>query len=89
MAWVYFLIDACWPRVSQDEGTPFGNVVCAGGFKRLVGLCQATALGAAAGGIGAAVLRLHGYDVMDPLHAARAGALGGAVLGPGETISER
>jgi hypothetical protein len=43
---------------------------------------RSTAIGAAAGWVGSTVLLSHGYTVMDPVHAARAGALGGAVLGP-------
>jgi hypothetical protein len=43
-----------------------------------------TVFGAAAGYFGSMSLLRHGYAVMDPLHAAGAGALGGMVLGPGE-----
>lgn len=45
-------------------------------------LCRSTAAGAAAGWAGSKVLLSHGYTVMDPWHAAWAGALGGTVLGP-------
>ena len=48
----------------------------------MLSLGRSTALGAAAGWTGSKVLLSHGYTVMDPVHAARAGALGGAVLGP-------
>lgn len=73
----------CFPP--EDDG--FGNRryvscperTCANIFE----LVKGTAFGAAAGAVGSAVLRLHGHTMMDPLHAARAGALGGAVLGPG------
>jgi hypothetical protein len=45
-------------------------------------LCRSIAAGAAAGWAGSKVLLSHGYTVMDPWHAAWAGALGGTVLGP-------
>ena len=54
--------------------------------RNMLSLGMSTALGAAAGGVGSKVLLLHGVSVMDPLHAARAGALGGTVLGPGIVI---
>lgn len=44
-----------------------------------------TAFGAAAGVAGSKYLV---SEVIDPLHAAGAGAVGGAVLGPGEWFSE-
>lgn len=81
---VYSVIDAFCRSSSPDDPTPRCNLLI-----WLLRAAQATALGAAAGGIGADVLRSHGCDVMDPLYAARAGALGGVVLGPGETIPER
>ncbi|KIM28651.1 hypothetical protein M408DRAFT_137727 [Serendipita vermifera MAFF 305830] len=76
----------CFPP--EDDG--FGNRryvscperTCANIFE----LVKGTAFGAAAGAVGSAVLRLHGHTMMDPLHAARAGALGGAVLGPGVMV---
>jgi hypothetical protein len=51
--------------------------------RNILTLGMGTAFGAASGGIGSKVLLSHGLSVMDPVHAARAGALGGAVLGPG------
>lgn len=61
------------------------------GFHRFLETCLtltgSSGLGAAAGAIGSAVLRIHGKTTMDSLHAARAGALGGAVLGPGILVA--
>ena len=57
-------------------------------FQNIFDLCWTTAFGAAAGVVGSKVLINYGHEVMDPLHAARAGALGGAVLGPGEYFFE-
>ena len=48
----------------------------------MLSLFRSTAAGAAAGWAGSKVLLSHGYTVMDPQHAAWAGALGGTVLGP-------
>lgn len=48
----------------------------------ILSLCRSTMAGAAAGWAGSKVLLSHSYTVMDPWHAAWAGALGGAVLGP-------
>lgn len=48
----------------------------------MLNLCRSIAAGAAAGWAGSNVLLSHGYTVMDPWHAAWAGALGGTVLGP-------
>lgn len=50
-------------------------------------LAKGTAFGAAVGAVGSAVLRLHGHVTMDPLHAARAGTLGAAILGPGVMVA--
>ena len=90
MIWVYFVVKACFAGDQNEHRVPLdpsGASPC-GRFlvKTIIDLLQTTALGAAAGGIGSAVLRIHGHVVMDPLHAARAGALGGAVLGPGEIM---
>ena len=52
----------------------------------MLNLCRSIAAGAAAGWAGSKVLLSHGYTVMDPWHAAWAGALGGTVLGPCMTI---
>ena len=53
-------------------------------YRTIFGLCRTTAFGAIVGAIGSSVFRLHGHIGMDPLHATTAGALGGAILGPGE-----
>jgi len=45
-------------------------------------LGRSIAAGAAAGWAGSKVLLSHGHTVMDPWHAAWAGALGGTILGP-------
>jgi hypothetical protein len=48
--------------------------------------CMSVALGAATGAIGCSILIKHHVELpgdMDVLHAARAGALGAAILGPG------
>lgn len=45
-------------------------------------LCRSIAAGALAGWAGSKVLLSYGYTVLDPWHAAWAGALGGTVLGP-------
>jgi hypothetical protein len=51
-------------------------------YRNMLSLCMSTAFGAASGGVGSKVLLSHGVNVLDPVHAARVGALGGAVLGP-------
>lgn len=48
----------------------------------MLNLFRSTVTGAAAGWAGSKVLLSHGFTVMDPSHAAWAGALGGTVLGP-------
>ncbi|KIM20150.1 hypothetical protein M408DRAFT_334120 [Serendipita vermifera MAFF 305830] len=45
--------------------------------------CGLAAFGAAVGAVGSKVLISHGHKVMDPLHAAKAGAVGGAFIKPG------
>jgi len=55
-------------------------------IRSMLNLGIATALGAAAGAVGSKVLLPRGFSVIDPVHAARAGALGGVVLGPGIVI---
>lgn len=56
------------------------------GFVFIVGIVSiglGIANGAAVGASGAAILRALHHVVMDPTHAARAGALGALILGPG------
>lgn len=88
-AWVYFVIRACWEGDRNSPLPPLEpanytlcETMCIGSFKKIVELSQNAALGAAASGIGGVVLHLHGHDVMDSVHAARAGALGGVILWP-------
>ena len=75
---------SCYPA-EQDA---FGNrryVTCTERtYCNIFELCKTTAFGAIVGAIGSSVFRIHGHVGMDTLHAATAGALGGAILGPGE-----
>jgi len=52
----------------------------------MLSLSITTIHGAAAGGIESNLLLTYGFNVIDPVHAPRAGALGGFVLGPGVII---
>lgn len=47
-------------------------------------------LGAVTGAIGSAILTKHGHrdEILNPRHAATAGALGGVILGPGVAIAQ-
>ncbi|KIM20442.1 hypothetical protein M408DRAFT_135777 [Serendipita vermifera MAFF 305830] len=83
--WSLFnLITNCiFPTPENGES----QMSCSTVLKSLVELCKTTAFGAAAGVVGATILRNRGHEfILDPEHAMRAGALGGAVLGPGMII---
>ncbi|KIM28648.1 hypothetical protein M408DRAFT_329400, partial [Serendipita vermifera MAFF 305830] len=89
IAWIFFLVEALLPggkygmlALRKPRREPLGMVMRKVGLKKVLELFQAAALGAAAGGVGSTILRLHGHEVMDPVHAARAGTLGGAVIWP-------
>jgi hypothetical protein len=71
----------CLGIKEPEEGDEEERIPCVA--RNMLTLGMGTAFGAAAGGVGSKVLLSHGLSVLDPVHAARAGALGGAVLGPG------
>jgi len=66
----------------SDAGMVEGHVLVRSVARNMLNLCMSTAIGAAAGGVGSTVLLSHGVSVLGPVDAARAGAVGGAVLGP-------
>ena len=57
-------------------------------FQRIFGLCWTTVFGAIMGAIGSEILVRCGLEVMGPLRAASAGALGGAFMGPGKYFTD-
>ena len=78
------ILESCFGPGEPEEGEDPGLVHSV--VHNMLSLGMSTAVGAAAGGVGSKVLLAHGVSVLDPLHAARAGALGGAVLGPGVIV---